>query len=146
MQRKIIRNIVRFSPITVATCLILVASVSATINRTIWSINNVDIPFAAKYIIELSTEEKTGWIGELAGRDNYIEISITGASFDLDQDDKSHLIRESQDVITIEGKGGKKRFGSMHGGIDDMHERHQVILSCRYDYSFLSINGPSGIF
>jgi hypothetical protein len=126
LKKETTRKFVKFSPVVVAACMILVIGVAGVAAAEIikWNVKSIDVPFAAKYTVELSASEKKGWLGELAGSGNSVEVSIAGTSYDVDENMNGYFFRQNQDVIIIEGQGGKKMFGSMHGGIDWPHERH----------------------
>ena len=126
MKNKTVKRVIKFSPIALAACSILLISAVGVSAAAIisWKVKSIDVPFAIKYTVELAEDEKKGWLGELAGSGNYVEVSIAATSYDIDKDVDGYRDRLNEDIISIEGQGGKKIFGSGGGGVPTMHEKH----------------------
>jgi len=108
METNITKRRLRILPVAaVAIFLLLAAGVSAAVYLNIfeYKFKSVDTTIIVEYELEISEDEKTGWVGEVAGGGN--TLRITYSQLDITNPDD---ITWEEEMILIEGAGGSRKF------------------------------------
>ena len=107
MNKLGLKKMLLLSPVTtVVLCLIFAVAVGAAGTAVYnYFFKSIEIPFALEYDITIGEDEKIGWVGEVAGDGD--TLHITFSQLDITNPDDTVW---GEDMVLIDGAGGKRRF------------------------------------